>query len=138
MVITLLVAFYDGQGSSSKSRNFIRVGELLNLIAQRLAEGARREEEQETSTVDDILAFSDMQEAFEALRSEEGSRARTTKEGFLYTILSFLDEQGLILYVDKEEMIYTTEKLDRFMDYNLLNKNNFNRVLQVLGVQEDE
>lgn len=35
-------------------------------------------------------------------------------------------------------MIYTTEKLDRFMDYNLLNKNNFNRVLQVLGVQEDE
>lgn len=79
-----------------------------------------------------------MQEAFEALRSEEGSRARTTKEGFLYTILSFLDEQGLILYVDKEEMIYTTEKLDRFMDYNLLNKNNFNRVLQVLGVQEDE
>lgn len=51
---------------------------------------------------DDILAFADMQEAFEALRSEEGSRARTTKEGFLYTILSFLDEQGLILYVDKE------------------------------------
>ncbi len=138
VVITLLVAFYDGQGSSSKSRNFIRVGELLNLIAQRLAEGARREEEQKTSAADDILAFADMQEAFEALRSEEGSRARTTKEGFLYTILSFLDEQGLILYVDKEEMIYTTEKLDRFMDYNLLNKNNFNRVLQVLGVQEDE
>ena len=30
-------------------------------------------------------------------------------------------------------MIKTTKKLDQFMDWNLLNKNNYQRVLRVLG-----
>ena len=81
------------------------------------------------------LAFSDMKEAFEALRSDErGSRARTTKEGFLYNILMFLESQGLIDFIEADETIYTTDKFDRFMDWNLLNKNNYERVLQVLKV----
>lgn len=134
VIITLLVTFYDGQGSSSKSRMYIRVGELLNLISQRLEEGAQRAQQQE-SRENNGLAFSDMQEAFEALRSsDKGSHARTTKEGFLYNILIFLESQGLIDFVEADETIYTTEKLDRFMDWNLLNKNNYERVLQVLKV----
>ena len=76
-----------------------------------------------------------MKEAFEALRSDErGSRARTTKEGFLYNILMFLESQGLIDFIEADETIYTTDKFDRFMDWNLLNKNNYERVLQVLKV----
>ena len=35
-------------------------------------------------------------------------------------------------------MIKTTRKLDNFMDWNLLNQNNYDRVLRVLGVQRDE
>ena len=30
-------------------------------------------------------------------------------------------------------MIKTTQKLDNFMDWHLLNKNNYNRVLRALG-----
>lgn len=40
-VLTLLVEFFDGQGSSSKAREYIRVGELLNCISARLREGPR-------------------------------------------------------------------------------------------------
>ena len=129
--------FFDGQGSSSKTREYIRVGELQNCISGRLREGAQSmdEDEEEKSGI----AFSDMLEAFEALRSDErGSRAKTTKEGFLHHILMFLQKQGLIEYVEQDEMIKTTKKLDNFMDWNLLNQNNYQRVLCVLGVTEDE
>ena len=135
VILTLLVEFFDGQGSSAKSREYMRVGELQNCISKRLKEGAksRGEEEEEKQGI----AFSNMLEAYEALRSEEkGSRARTTKEGFLYHLLTFLQKQGLIDYVDEDEMIKTTKKLDSFMDWNLLNQNHFQRVKKVLGEVE--
>lgn len=137
VILTLLVEFYDGQGSSSKAREYMRVGELQNCISQRLKEGAQNAGETEEET--NGIAFSNMLEAYEALKSDEkGSRARTTKEGFLHYILIFLQKQGLIEYVEQDEMIKTTKKLDNFMDWNLLNQNNYRRVLRVLGVKEDE
>ena len=137
VVLTLLVEFFDGQGSSSKAREYIRVGELQNCISARLREGAQSMDEEEEEQGG--IAFSDMLEAYEALRSDDkGSRAKTTKEGFLHHILLFLQKQGLIEYVEQDEMIKTTKKLDNFMDWNLLNQNNYHRVLRVLGVTEDE
>ena len=66
------------------------------------------------------------------MRRKKGSRARTTKEGFLHNILMFLQKQGLIEYVEQDEMIKTTRKLDSFMDWNLLNQNNYQRIRKVL------
>ncbi|HAX50755.1 DUF6063 family protein [Muricomes intestini] len=137
VILTLLVEFFDGQGSSSKAREYIRVGELQNCISLRLKEGS--ENLGEAGEEREGIAFSNMLEAYEALRSDErGSRARTTKEGFLHYILIFLQKQGLIEYVEQDEMIKTTKKLDNFMDWNLLNQNNYQRVMQVLGVKENE
>jgi hypothetical protein len=136
VILTLLVEFYDGQSSSSKTRDFMKVGELMNCITERLKEGVAHQSEDEDQGG---LAFSNMQEAFEALRSDEkGFKSKTTKEGFLHTILTFLQKQGLIDYIEADEMIKTTKKLDHFMDFNLLNKNNYHRVLRVLGVSVDE
>lgn len=136
VILTLLVEFFDGQGSCSKTRDYIRVGELQNCISERLKEGAEHtEEEQEGAGI----AFSDILEAYEALRSDEkGSRARTTKEGFLYQVLTFLQKQGLVEYVEQDEMIKTTKKLDNFMDWHLLNQNNYQRIRRVLGVTDGE
>lgn len=220
VILTLLVEFYDGQGSSSKAREYIRVGELQNCISSRLKEGADRQAEAEAASEDEMMrgkngiteiqtetakgqsekakeqtgpmkekigtgkrqagtaqeqtgsgkeqtgvvkgrkgmtngqeetvkkpgmkgqegiAFTDMMQAYEALRSDDkGSRARTTKEGFLHSILVFLEKQGLIEYVEQDEMVKTTKKLDNFMDWNLLNQNNYKRVMRILGVTEDE
>lgn len=135
VILTLLVEFFDGQGSSSKSREYMRVGELQNCISNRLKEGAQSMGPEEEASMG--IAFSNMLEAYEALRSEEkGSRARTTKEGFLHHLLTFLQKQGLIEYVEEDEMVKTTKKLDSFMDWNLLNQNHFRRVKRVLGVEE--
>ena len=136
VVLTLLVEFFDGQGSSSKAREYMRVGELQNCISSRLKEGAEgMDEEQEEQSG---IAFSNMLEAYEALRSDDkGSRAKTTKEGFLHSILVFLQKQGLIEYVEADEMIKTTKKLDNFMDWNLLNQNHYQRVLRVLVVENE-
>ncbi len=137
VILTLLVEFFDGQGTSSKAREYMRAGELQNCISSRLKEGAEGmdEEQQEQAGI----AFSNMLEAYEALRSDDkGSRAKTTKEGFLHSILIFLQKQGLIEYVEEDEMIKTTKKLDNFMDWNLLNQNHYHRVLRALGVTEHE
>ncbi len=137
VIVTLLVEFYDGQGATSKTRDYMRVGELQNCISDRLKEGAERvtDEEEEKQGI----AFSNMLEAYEALKSDEkGSRARTTKEGFLSNILLFLQKQGLVEYVEEDEMIKTTKKLDNFMDWNLLNQNHFQRVKQVLEGKNEQ
>ncbi len=143
IIMTLLVEFYDANSQSAKSRSFMRGGELLNRVGDCLLEGARREAEKKENQDDVVtkygIAFETLLQSYDALKSEEkGSRARTTKEGFLYQILSFLQKQGLILYVEADDIIQTTEKLDHFMDWNLLNKNNYERVLRILGVAKDE
>jgi hypothetical protein len=136
-ILTLLLEFYDGQGSSSKTRDYIRVGELQNSISDRLREGAAKYDEEEEDR--NGLAFTEMLQSYESLRSDDrGRRQRTTKEGFLYNILKFLQDQGLIEYVEQDEMITTTRKLDHFMDWNLLNKNNYDRVLAVMGEEDHE
>lgn len=132
VILTLLVEFYDGQGSSSKSREYIRIGELQNCISDRLKEGAENSTEEDEDR--NGIAFGNMLEAYEALRSDDkGTRQKTTKEGFLHNILQFLEEQGLIDYVDEDEMVKTTKKLDNLMDWNLLNQNNYQRIRKVLG-----
>ena len=137
VILTLLVEFYDGQGRSAKSRDFIRVGELQNIIAQRLKDGANYYEEDAQQQVG--IAYSNMLEAFEALRSDDkGSKQKTTKEGFLHGIFKFLQDQRLIEYIEADEMITTTKKLDQLMDFNLLNQNHFKRVLKVLKEAEYE
>jgi hypothetical protein len=136
IILTLLIEFYDGQGSSSKVRDFMRVGELLNRVSMRLEEGIRMslEEQQENG-----IAYRNMFEAYQALKStDSSSRSRTTKEGFAYTILKFLEKQNLIDYIEADEMIKTTRKLDHFMDWNLLNRHNFHRVMRVLRGEENE
>lgn len=136
-ILVLMLEFYDGQGSSSKTRDFIRIGDLQNYITEKLKEGIAKYSEEEQAL--NGFAFSAMYDSYESLHSEESSRRRKyTKEGFMYPILRFLQEQGLIDYIEQDDMVKTTKKFDNLMDWNLLNKNNYYRVQRVLGVEEHE
>ena len=65
------------------------------------------EEEEKTG-----LAFFNMLEAYSALRSDEhGSKARTTKEGFVYHVLQFLQKQGQNHY-DRVQKVLAVWKED--------------------------
>ena len=137
VILVLLLEFYDGQGSSSKTRDFILLGELQNSITDRLNEGVARYSEDEQSQ--NGMAFTAMREVYESLKSDEkSSRKKTTKEGFMSGILRFLQEQGLIDYIEQDEMIKTTRKLDNFMDWELLNKNKFYRIQKIIGAEKNE
>lgn len=135
VILTLLVEFYNSQSITSKSREYIKVGEFLNVITDRLKDGIDRA----ANNAENGIAFENILERFEALKSSDNkSTSKTTKEGFINTILDFLDNQGLIYYIKGDDMIKTTKKLDSFMDWNLLNKNNYNRVLKALGEEINE
>ena len=108
----------------------------MNCISLRLKEGADEEETKEDTAG---ISFQVLYQTYEALKSDDrGSRAKTTKEGFIYNILMFLQKQGLIEYVVQDEMIKTTRKLDNFMDWNLLNQNHYDRVQKVLAVWKED
>ncbi len=51
MILTLLVTFYNSKGVSSKSRDYIKIGEFLNIITDRLNEGAERTKEADSSGI---------------------------------------------------------------------------------------
>ncbi|WP_346940461.1 DUF6063 family protein [uncultured Clostridium sp.] len=137
VILTLIVSFYGATGLSSKCREFIKVGEFLNIITEKLREGVERASEE----VEDKngIAYSNILERFESMKaSDKKSMSKTTKEGFVNTILNFLDKQGLIYYIQNDDMIKTTHKLDNFMDWHVLNKNNYDRVLRALGEESYE
>lgn len=138
VILTLLVEFYSSQGVSSCSREYMKVGDFLNIITDRLNDGVVREEASDEEENNGI-AFANIMEKFESLKSsDKKSTSKTTKEGFINTILDFLENQGLIYYIKEDDMIKTTKKLDNFMDWNLLNKNNYHRVLKALGEDINE
>lgn len=81
-----------------------------------------------------VLDYKSMSEAYESLKSvEAGSRSKYTKEGYVSIICNFLDRQGLIIFIPEDEMIKTTAKLDNIMEYKILNKENYARIMETLG-----
>ena len=123
----------------------IKMGVLQNEVSDRLREGAEKEEEQEDLGVDmagrekSVLDYRSMRQAFESLKSGEKDRkSKTTKEGVMNSVLSFLEEQGLILYIREDEIIKTTDKLDNLMEMKILNMTNYKRMMQAMGVEINE
>lgn len=137
VMITLLVEFYKSQGSTSRSREYLLGGDFLNIVSSRLAEGVSNSEGEEKEI--EGIAYSNIAEKFESLKSDDtGKRTKTTKEGFVFGIFKFLEKQGLINYIEQDDMIFPTKKLDNFMDWDILNKSNYFRVLRVFGEETDE
>ena len=137
-IMVLILNFYDGYGSDCKIRDYIKFGELQNSIGEYLKRGiARHPSEDEQNEFG--LMFTAMSESYESLKSDEKiSRRKTTKEGFLYAIIKFLQDQDLVIFIEQDEMIKTTKKFDHFMNWNLLDVNNYERVLSVMQELENE
>lgn len=66
VILTLLVEFYDGQGSTAKSREFLKLGELQNIVSERLKTGLSFEQEREQ---DDTNLYIEMYENVLVIRA---------------------------------------------------------------------
>ena len=130
-ILVLLDTFYCGVGADPKVRSHLRMGDLQNAIAEYLQRGTKQYTEEEQN--EQGLLFTEMAQMYESLKSDEKlSRKKSTKEGFVYGILRFLQDQGLVNYIEADEMITTTKKLDHFMQWHLLDKANYERVMHCL------
>lgn len=133
IILTFLVTMYGARGQTTNIRERIKLGEFINIVTDKLNEGVKQSNE------DSGIAFNNILERFEALKSsDEKKRSKKTKEGFIYSILKFLEEQELITYVEADEIIFPAKKLNSFMDWDILNKNNYDRVLKAFKEVENE
>ena len=58
-------------------------------------------------------------------------------DGDYLPLPAFLDRQGLIIFIPEDEMIKTTAKLDNIMEYKILNKENYARIMEALGAAHE-
>lgn len=136
VVLCLLVSFYDGEGGDVRTRGFIKFSELQNIVFNELKHGATMEENKDAEDdIDDSgIYFKELFDCYGSLLSEdEISRKRKTKEGFINKVIDFLESQGLVIYDKEEETISVTSKLDALIEHDMLNRQNYDRVLKVLG-----
>lgn len=138
IILTLLLQFYNSQGRSSKCRDTLRGGEFLNIISNSLKDAVEREDIKDFEEQSGI-AYENIAEKWNGLRSSDSlNRQKTTKEGFVYHILRFLENQNLVNYIEDDDIIMTTSKLDNFMDFNILNRTNYERIVNALEGMANE
>ncbi|WP_459195740.1 DUF6063 family protein [Wukongibacter baidiensis] len=130
VILSILNTFYNSNGRTSKSRNFIKFGDFMNLIGENLKAAAEYEDVEKLEASSGI-AVSNIWDVWEALKgSDTKTISKTTKEGFLRGIIKFLDGQGLLEFIEEDDMIKPTPKLDNFMDWNILNRSNYDNILR--------
>lgn len=120
-IISLLYTlFYSGQGHKIKSRDFIRIPEVVEEISKRLEYASHKpgmEERQEEAKFNIVSIY----RHWNALPTDEPNM-RNTKFGYVRSVCSFLDKQHLLQYDAAEEDIRPTQRLTNLMSYNFLNK----------------
>lgn len=130
VILSILNTFYNSSGRTSKSRSFIKFGDFMNLISENLKTASEYENVESLENTSGI-AVSNVWEAWEALKgSDTKTTSKTTKEGFLRGIIKFLDQQKLIEFIEEDDMIKPTPKLDNFMDWNILNRSNYDNIIK--------
>lgn len=128
IILVLLTSFYNSTSGLKKSRNYIRYNDFENMINTKLTE-ASNHLEKDTLIEETGLAFENIVSKWFSLKgSDTKVPSKTTRRGFVLTVLKFLGNQDLITYISKEEKIMTTTKLDDLVDVLILNKANFKSI----------
>lgn len=131
-IITILITvFYSGRGSFIKSRDFIRLAELEEIVTARLTYANSKkniEREQEEAKFNVTAMF----EHWSALQLDEQGK-RKTKYGYIRSTCSFLAKHGLLIYDTAEEDIRPTNKMTHLMTYHFLDMNRLEMIERLLN-----
>jgi len=131
-IITILITvFYSGRGNFVKSRDFIRLGELEEIVTERLnfANGKKNIEREQEEARFNITA---MFEHWSALQIDEAGR-RKTKYGYIRSVCSFLAKHDLLIYDALEEDIRPTNKMTHLMTYHFLQLDRLEMIEKLLN-----
>ena len=137
IILVFLMECYDANGETSAARDFMKEEELEDLVEQYLREGSALYSEEEEKKMG--ISFHKLYEHYNALSGSESLGAKVkTKEGFISKIMSFLSAQQLVDYVREDHIILLTPKLNAFMDFDLLNRTNYDRVEAMFETIKEE
>lgn len=133
IILVLLTSFYNSTSGLKKSRNYIKYSDFENLITSKLSQADDYIDKDEIES-DSGLAFNSIIDKWSSLKgSESKAQGKSSKTGFVLTVLRFLSNQGLVSYLSKEEIIITSTKLDDLMNSMLLSKSNFKKIEETLN-----
>lgn len=131
-IITILITvFYSGRGNFIKSRDFIRLPELEEIITARLTYANSKKNiahEQEEAKFNVTAMF----EHWSALQIEESGK-RKTKYGYIRSVCGFLAKHHLLVYDMAEEDIRPTNKMTHLMTYHFLDTNRLEMIESLLN-----
>ncbi|MDQ2085063.1 DUF6063 family protein [Herbivorax sp. ANBcel31] len=131
IIIVIITVFYSGKGSFVKSRDFIRVGELEEIITSRL-EYANSKKDIESEQQEAAFNITGMYEHWSALQIDEEGK-RKTKYGYIRSVCTFLAKHGLLIFDTVEEDIRPSAKFTNFMTYNFLDNSRLEIIEEILG-----
>ncbi len=130
IIITIIFVFFSGKGSYVKSRDFIRIAELEEVITSRLLYANSKkniDREQEEAKFNITAMF----EHWNALQIDEQGK-RKTKYGYIRSVSTFLEKHNLLVYDTVEEDIRPSNKLTHLMTYSFLDRNRLETINKLL------
>lgn len=131
-IITIIImVFFSGKGSFVKSRDFIRIAELEEIITSRLSY-ANSKKNIEREQEDAMFNITGMFEHWNALQIDE-QRRRKTKYGYIRSVCGFLAKHGLLIYDAIEEDIRPSNKFTNLMMYNFLDSSRLEIIEKILS-----
>jgi hypothetical protein len=133
IITILMLVFYSGKGSFVKSRDFIRIGELEEIVTTRLEyafskKNIQREQEEA------MFNITSMYEQWSALQIEEQGK-RKTKYGYIRSVCAFLGKHNLLIYDPLEEEVRPTNKFTNLMMYQFLDGQRIETIDKLLSAQ---
>lgn len=131
IIIIIITVFFSGRGSFVKSRDFIRMTELEEIITTRLnyANSKKNIEREQEDAMFNITA---MFEHWNALLMDEPGK-RKTKYGYIRSVCGFLAKHDLLIYDMTEEDIRPANKFTHLMTYNFLDSSRLEIIEKLLS-----
>lgn len=122
-IMTLfLQLFYNGVGESLKTRDYVSVREVVDLISDRLEKASAKERilDEEEDTGYNVIAIKEHWTALQ--EDDEFHRSRNSKFGYVRSVVKFLENQKLFIQYSHDN-IRPTAKLTALMGHQFLDQN---------------
>jgi hypothetical protein len=110
IILLILVEFYGTEYGRGHSRDFIQIGIFMNKVRDALKNGTEMQEN------DSQIPFERMLAIYEQMEEGIGTAKRASQYGCIRLVCKFLESQGLINWMENEDQIRTTRKLDDLSD----------------------
>ena len=131
----ILNLFYGGKNRDPKQREFLSLVHVIEELDNRVSEALKNKEKTGEMDQKYSMNFQNCAQVWDIKKGhEEGSR-RTTKMGFLLSVVKLLQQEGLLRISEDEKEIRTTEKLDDLMLHYYLHED---RVIEIQKILKEE